>query len=349
MFMAITVVQVFVSLSIVVLSFIVARVSSFVLEKAKHLTNKTKFDLDDRIVEFLKKPLSVLIVFFGVLFAVRHISPDLTVAGFNLTRVFHVGGILIAAYFAARIFAGILKWYGEQIAVKTGSHLDDSLVPFIRRAIYILVFVVAGIAILNLFGVKVTAVLAGLGIASLAIGLALQDTLSNFFSGLWMAFDRPIKVGDFVEIDANKAGYVEDISWRNTKIRTLSNNLVIVPNSKLSQNILTNYQAPNSEMSLIIPVSVGYASDLERVEKVVLDVARNVQKNVKGAVKSFEPLVRYKEFQDSGISFSVVLRVDSYAQQYVVKHEFIKQLHKRFKAEKIEIPFPQRVVYLKKS
>lgn len=346
--MAITIIRLITAVFIVLLSFIISKIIGFILEKAKHIATKTKFELDDRIIEFLERPLSVLTVFLGVFFAVKYLSPDLVLYSVNLTKAFQVLGILMAAYFTARVFAGILRWYGDEIASKTKSHLDDSLIPFMRRAIYLVVFTIAGIVILNLFGIKLTGVLAGLGIASLAVGLALQDTLSNFFSGIWMAFDRPVKVGDFIEIEPTKSGHVEEISWRNTRIRTLQNNIVIVPNSKLSQNVLTNYHAPNSEVGVRVDVSISYDADLEKVEKITQEIARNIQKTEKGAVKGFEPPVRYSEFGDSGINFYVMLRAETYPDQFFIKHEFIKQLYKRFKKEKIEIPYPQRVIHIKK-
>lgn len=346
--MAITIAKLVTAVFIVLLSFIISKIARFILEKAKKVATKTKFELDDRIIEFLERPVSVLSIFLGVFFAIKYISPDLIIYEINLTKPFQVAGILIAAYFTARIFAGILRWYGDEIATKTKSHLDDSIVPFMRRAVYLVVFTIAGIFILNLFGIKLTAVLAGLGIASLAVGLALQDTLSNFFSGIWMAFDRPIKVGDFIEIEPTKTGHVEEISWRNTRIRTLQNNIVIIPNSKLSQNILTNYHAPNSEVGVKAEASVSYDMDLEKVEKITQEVAEKIQKTIKGAVKTFEPTVRYNEFGDSGINFYVMLRAETYPDQFFIKHEFIKQLYKKFKKERIEIPYPQRVIHIKK-
>ncbi|MFH1211153.1 MAG: mechanosensitive ion channel family protein [archaeon] len=335
--MALTVRDFIISVMILFLSFILAKIVIFVLEKVKKLASKTKFTLDDRILEFLERPIWVLFILLGVFFAVYNISPGAIRFGLE-SRIIHSIIVVIAAYFTARTFAGILRWYGDEIARKTKSHLDDSLIPFMRRAIYLIVFAIAAIVILRLFNVKITAFLAGLGIASLAIGLALQDTLSNFFSGVWMAFDRPVKVGDFIEVDGGRAGYVEEISWRNTRVRTLTNNIIIMPNSKLSQNVVTNYEAPTSELFISVPVYVSYDSDLEKVEKVTLDVGKHIQKTVKGAVKDYEPVVRFSEFREFGVGFSVSLKVASYADQFVIRHEFVKQLNKRFRQDKIEAP-----------
>ena len=138
--------------------------------------------------------------------------------------------------------------------------------------------------------------MASLGIAGLAVALALQDTFSNFFSAVYITADRPVKVGDYIELENGLKGYVEDVGWRSTRLRTLPNNSIIIPNNKLAQSILTNYDAPKPEMSIVIPVGVSYNSDLEKVEKVTVDVAKKVLGSVEGGVADFEPFIRYKEF-----------------------------------------------------
>ncbi|MFH1332502.1 MAG: mechanosensitive ion channel family protein [archaeon] len=346
--MALTVTQVIISILVIVLSVIVAKIVVFIMGKFKHFTSKTRFSLGDRIIEFLMRPIRIFIILAGIFIAVYLIDPDLQIYGIPFNTIFKVLGILIGAYFAARVFAGMLRWYGDQVAHRTKSKLNDHLLPFLRNFIYVIVFIIAGVITLRILGVQITPLLAGLGIASLAIALALQDTLSNVFSAIWVGLERPIKPGDYIEIDGGKSGYVQDMSWRTTKIRTLPNNLVIIPNSKIAQSIITNYQAPNAEMAVLVNVSVSYDSDLEKVEKVTIEVGKHIQKTVKGAVRTFEPFIRYNEFGDSGIGFTVILRAETYVDQYLIKHEFIKQLHKRFNKEKIEIPFPQRVVHLKK-
>ncbi|MEM4266848.1 MAG: mechanosensitive ion channel family protein [Candidatus Nanoarchaeia archaeon] len=346
--MAVTVTQVGLSAFVIVLFFIFAKIFVLIMDKAKHFASKTKFSLDDRILQFLVRPIRILIVLAGVFVAVYLLDKDLEIYGIPFGKIFNILAVVVGAYLAARVFAGILQWYQDEIAQKTDTKFDDHIIPFIKKFVYVIFFVIAGVFVLHMLGIQLTPLLAGLGIASLAIALALQDTLSNVFSAIWVGIERPIKPGDYIEIDGGKSGYVEDISWRTTKIRTLPNNLIIVPNSTIAKSIITNYQAPNAEVSVVIPVSVGYNSDLEKVEKVTIDVAKHIQKTVNGAVKTHDPLIRYNEFQESGIGFSVILRAETFVDQYLIKHEFIKQLHKRFKKEKIEIPFPQRVVHLKK-
>jgi len=219
------------------------------------------------------------------------------------------------------------------------------LLPTIDKIISIFIYAVAFIIILDQLNIDVTPLVASLGVATLAVGLALQDTLSNFFAGLYILADRPIRIGDYIELDTGDKGFVEEIGWRSTRIKTLPNTIVIIPNSKLVQTKIINYHLPEEEMAVIVQCGVSYFSDLEKVEKATVEVAREIQQTVQGAVKNFEPFIRYHTFGDSNINFSIVLRVEKFVDQYLVVHEFIKKLHRRYKEEGIEISFPARILY----
>jgi small-conductance mechanosensitive channel len=237
------------------------------------------------------------------------------------------------------------------MATRTKSKMDDKYLHVFRRIINIIILAVVGMMILSALGVQITPLIASLGIGGLAIALALQDTLANFFSGFYMISDRAVQIGDYVEIDAPGGtikGVVEDIGWRTSKLKTLTDNHVIVPNSQFANATVINYQAPRSEMSLIIPVGVSYNSDLEKVERVTNEVIKDTLQNVEGGVKDFEPLIRYREFADSSINLIAILRITEPVKQGLIRHEFVKRLKKRYDKEGIEIPFPQRDIHMKK-
>jgi small-conductance mechanosensitive channel len=118
----------------------------------------------------------------------------------------------------------------------------------------------------------------------------------------------------------------------------------VVPNAKLADLIVRNFSLPVDEQSVVIGVGVSYASDLEFVEKVTIEVARETLRAVNGGVVEFDPFTRYNEFGDSSINFSVILRVRTFSDRFLITHEFMKRLHARYEKEGIEIPFPQRVV-----
>lgn len=208
-------------------------------------------------------------------------------------------------------------------------------------------FVVGILGILFLLqnlGVSITPILTALGVGGLALALALQDTLANFFAGLQLVATKKVKRGDYVRLETGDEGYVVDIDWRHTSIRQLPSNMILVPNSKLSNSVITNFYYPRSEMSVLFDVGVDYGSDLRQVERVTIDVARETLREIPGGVSDFEPFIRFHTFNDSSIDFTVILRVHEYTDQYLVKHDFVKRLHERYRDEGIVIPFPMRTL-----
>lgn len=251
----------------------------------------------------------------------------------------------------AKVFMiSIVIWLIERIA--TGfcrstvvfTNLNVNTRALLATIARVVILVVGILVILDTVGVSITPLLASLGVGSIAVALALQDTLSNFFGGLYLLADKPIRIGDFVKVDGIE-GHVVDIGWRSTRIRTGGNGTFIVPNSKLASNQLQNYDLPNPTSVIVIPCSVSYDADLQSVEKIALDVVREVAERISEIDKSHVPLVRFTKFADSGIEFNLSVRVLSYASAGLVRHELIKALHIRFNAEKIEIPYPQRVIH----
>ena len=243
------------------------------------------------------------------------------------------------------------------------SHLADDLIQAVffskgtlfpntsifTNIVKIIVYSMGIVFIMHVLGIPIAPALTALGVGGLAMALALQDTLSNLFSGLQMLASKKLKPGDYISLDSGQEGFVEDIAWRNTTIRALGNHIIIVPNSLMSSSIVKNFILPDSENSILIPVGVSYDSDLKKVEKITIEVAKKIQMAVDGAVKNHEPVIRYNEFADSSINFNVILRSGDFTSQFLIKHEFIKALHERFNKEGIDIPFPIRTVYLKKE
>lgn len=342
-------VNLWIPLAVIIGSWVLSHVVTGFMNLLRKATSKTKTTLDDKIIDALKLPVRILFLFLGIFYAIYYVNPTLTVNGFSITELYIVLGILFVGFVLSRLIKTFLIWYALEIAEKTKSRLDNSFFPFIRKFISVMIYAIVFLIVLDRFGIEIGPLLASLGIAGLAVALALQDTLSNFFAGLYVVADQPLKVGNYVQLESGVSGFVDEIGWRSTRIRTLAGNLVIVPNSKISQTVLTNYDMPEAPMSLVVNVGISYNSDLEKAEKVIVDVARKIQKSVQGADKKFEPFVRYKEFADSSINLAVTLRVNNFVDQYLVQHEFMKELHKRFKKEKIEIPFPQRDIHIKKK
>lgn len=264
---------------------------------------------------------------------------DLTerMAGY-LDTALQLAAIFVITVVATRLAGALTRLYTSR---------EDAVVPASSIFVNIVrIFIVAiGVLIaLTALGVQIGPLLAALGVGGLAVALALQDTLSNLFSGLQLIGSKQLTPGEYIALETGEEGYVEDMTWRFTTIRQISNNLVVVPNSKLATSRIINYHRPVHEMSVLVPVGVAYGSDLEHVERVTLEVAAEVVDRVEGHIEGFEPLVRYHTLGDSAIQFNVVLRTNEIANQHVLRHEFIKALAARYADEQIEIPYPQRTL-----
>jgi small-conductance mechanosensitive channel len=290
------------------------------------------------ILKQISKPLIILFLVIGVYTAIRQLSIIINYIIW-LDGLIFILTTLIFALLISRIISVIMLGY---LKIKRGFERPPKL---INMTVSIIIYIIAIAVILSYFQIDITPLIAGVGLGALAIGLALQSTLSNFFAGMHLVSDRPIDVGDYIEIDENTKGTVEDIGWRSTRIRTLADNLLIIPNAKLSESNITNFSKPKQDMSLWIPCGVAYESDLKKVEKITLEVAKHIQMNTDGAVKNFEPGFRFKEFGDSNINFTTILRINDPLKRFAVRNEFIKELKERFNKEKIEISWPIRKIY----
>lgn len=305
-----------------------------------NLVRRTKWEGDEIIVHALRGASFVLFTTLGVYIAIRSASFNsefLSLVHKGITIV----AILAITVIISRISVGFVNLYSRKIG---GVMLSTSIFANLTGT---LVFLIGVLIILQSLGISITPILTALGVGGLAVALALQDTLSNLFSGIQVIASRQIRVGDYVKLSSGEEGYVEDITWRYTTIRALPNNLIIVPNSKLASSLVTNYAFPEKELAVLIDVGVAYDSDLKKVEEVTIDVAKSVMSEIEGGVPEFEPFIRYHTFGDSSINFTVILRAREYVGSYLVKHEFVKRLHRRYNVENIQIPFPIRTVYMK--
>mgnify|MGYP002629468762 CR=1 FL=1 len=251
--------------------------------------------------------------------------------------VFIVGGASVTLALAA-IASKLVDTYGVVVAPTV------PVSSLMRNIAWGGVAVLGALTIFNGVGLSITPMLTALGVGGLAVALALQEPLANFFAGLFITLSGQIRVGDYVKLDSGQEGYVADFSWRSTRLHMLANNLIVVPNAKLAQAIVTNHHLPSTDLAVLVDIGVDYDSDLVQVERVVIDVGRTVMKEVQGGVPEFEPFIRYHTFSDSSINFTTILRGQEFVDQYLVKHEFVKRLHARFNQEGIVIPFPIRTI-----
>lgn len=298
-----------------------------------------------RLLRSLNRPIFLLIVTQGIIWALA--TPSYLVSWHPVLQDISIAlAIIIAAYGLGKAIAAIIEWYMRSRGVRRKAKIDEGLVRFIRRIVLLAFYVLGALFLMAYFHIDLTPIIAGLGIGGLAVALALQPTLANFFAGTQIVSDRVVRVGDYIELNDGTRGYVTDVGWRSTRIRTPYNNMVIIPNSNLAASIITNYYGPTMDIGVIVNCGVSYSSDLTQVQTAALDVARNVIEELDEAVKTFEPWFGFEQFGDSNIDFWVWIQAKDRLASFRLKSELIRRLHARFEQEGITINYPvRRLVY----
>ena len=314
-------------------------IKKIVFSRVERFASKTKSKLDDILLSALDFPL-VLLIFVSGVFILERFSPILTDS--ELSKYFFIAlkttTVIAIVMFMDRLLNNLIQAYSHKVDVlRTSGGVARTFVRIIVMGLGLLI-------LLDSFGVSITPLLASLGIGSLAVALALQPTLENFFSGIQIVIDKSVKVGQFIKLDSGEEGYVAKIGWRSTWVRMLPNNVVVIPNKVLVDSKVLNYYYPETEMAVLVQVGVHYDADLKHVEKVTCEVGKQIMKEVQGGVPEFDPFIRYHTFNDFSIDFTVILRAKEFVDNYLIKHEFIKRLHERYKKEGIVIPYPIRAI-----
>ena len=312
----------------------------YIHKRLTSLVQKTKWSGDDVILNALEPQIIPWFILIAVYISISSINANIPFIGYVDTL------ILILLIFSAtvtinRILVGLLQSWAEN---KEGGLPSTTMFTNLVR---ITVFIIGILIILDSLNISITPLLTALGVGGLAISLALKDTLSDVFSGLNILLSQKVRPGDFIQLDSGEMGYIQNITWRNTTLLERSNNIISIPNSKMSTSLVRNFDINESSISVGVPIGVDYDSDLEKVEEVVLDVANSVLNDLDGVVKEHSPALRYKSFGESSIDLMVYFRGKKYGDNNLIIHEFIKRIHKRFQTEGIDIPYPIRTVIQK--
>ena len=339
----------------VFLGFVVAALIVRIIIRLIHrkLKNQDASSVTSIILQSVKTPITAILLISGLLSAyllvlsIENVLPS----GFSDTRdlsikIWKVMTILITTFAIAKTIDHLIDWYLLNIAEKTETKIDDTLLPTLRRVLPITIYAAGALVAIDSIGISISPILAGLGIGGLAVALAVQPTLSNFFAGTYVVTEGELKEGDFIELEGGPSGYVEEVGWRSTKIRSRFNNLVIIPNSRMAESIVTNYFSPTPAMNVIVTGGVAYESNLVDVEKYALEEARTVIEQSEKAIKGMEPAFGFSNFGDSNVDFYVFLQAIDRAGTFGLRSELIKRIHDRFNREGIEINYPVRKLIL---
>lgn len=318
-----------------------ALVEKLLLPWLKKLARRTPWLTGDYLISILKRRLSFGVMLVGgfiglALIPLDEKSKDLAVKSLNVVMIAYF------TFWASAIAITLFELYLRHMDPEAERLPSSSI---IKNIIKVIILILGMLMVFNSLGISITPILTALGVGGLAVALALQETLGNLFTGLQLVATGKVKPGDYIYLDSGDEGYVLDISWRNTTLRTIFNTVIVIPNTKLGSSIMTNYMQEGKHIIITVENGVAYGSDLYKVEKVTTEVAEWCQKEVEGGVRNYKPFMRFHTFGDSNINFTVRLCIHEFRNKFLMEHKFVQKLHQRFMEEDIEISWPVRVVH----
>ena len=310
---------------------------------ARLIENGTNQRIGAELVRAVRKPLIAIMFLQGLYWAFNYFI-DSRAEFFTYTNnIVVVASIFLGSISLVSLLRLLFSGYLDN---RSDKDLGEArILPTLRRITTISVYILAIMLSLDYMGIAISPILAGFGIGGLAVALAVQPTLSNFFAGTYLVSGNVITPGDFVELENGFRGYGTEIGWRSTRLRTPFNNAVVIPNSRLSDSMITNYNNPDAPIGVLIECGVSYESDLQFVEKTTIEVAQNIVRELTEAIND-TPWFSFSRFGDSNIDFWVWVTARDYLSSFKVQSEIIKALHGKFTEHGIVINYPVRTVYM---
>ena len=315
-------------ITVAVAYFIGLVLSRIVARRLERLAARTSGDWDDVLVAELKRRVPFWAFLVGLYLSLAYwaLNPQALQFATRLLSALGVASLTIAA---AAIAVRLVATYGPRVSP------EAPVSSLAQNVVRVLVIVLGVLVIVRSFGYDITPMLTALGVGGLAVALALQEPLSSLFAGIFITLAQQVRIGDYIRLDTGAEGYVVDFNWRAARLRQLADNVIIVPNSKLAQAIVTNFSQPTAELGVGVDLVVDRSSDLARVEQAALDVANAVMRDARAGVPNAQPSVRFSGLPEGGVKLSVGMRARSFADQFQLQHEFIKRVHARFAQEGI--------------
>jgi len=336
--------QIGISALIVLVTVILGRwLVRFLLHRVlRALAKRTETSLDDAIIQALFPSMYLLAIVIAFNVGVDRLDFISGVWQGKLGDVFYVSYFLVGFIAVWRIIVLVTKWYGRELATKTETKLDEQMIPlFIRVAQIALVFI-ALVMLLGHFDVDVSALVATLGVGSLAVALAAKETLEDTLAGFVIMIDRPFRIGDRIEIqDLDTWGDVVDIGLRSSRIRTRDNRLVIVPNSIIGKSLIVNYSYPDTQYRIQIHIGVEYGAEVELARETIISAVRGVE----GVLPDKKVEALFLEFGDSALIFRVRWWLESYVDTRRMFDSVNSAIYKALNEKEIGIPNPQLDVH----
>ncbi|MDK2974898.1 MAG: MscS family rane protein [Methanofollis sp.] len=311
--------------------------------------DSTASKIDDILVAAIGKPLIIAVLILTVYFSIvlSGLIPDRYVYLLDskyLTAVY----ILLGTWIVSSFSYNFIHLYGRWMSSRTESEVDDRIINVLEIAVKYIIWFVAFLLVLSTLEIDITPLLAGAGIAGVAVALAAQDILSNFFGGALIVMDKPFKMNDRIKID-EYVGDVVSVGPRSTRLQTLDYQLVTIPNSKIANSVIINYALPEVRLKIKIPVSVAYGSDVKRVKEILIEIANEAVESPACVLSYPPPGVYFLEFAESSLNFTLVVWAKVFNMAWDVQDFINTRIDERFAEEGIEIPFPQVDVHIRKD
>lgn len=302
-----------------------------IVHRLQKLAARTSWDWDDPVIGEARKRIPFWALLVGISLSIPYWPLSATWA----TRIGLTAKALLVLSITSAIAAVAVRLLTVLIPRVDPEAQVSGLMKNIVRAV---IFTTGLLVVLKSLNYEITPMLAALGVGGLAVALALQEVFSNLFAGIFVTFGGQVRIRDYIRIEGGPEGFIKDFKWRATMVETMAGNVVIVPNSKVSQSIITNFTRPTPEMGVTIEITVAPDADLAHVEKVAMDVSRRVMNEVEGGVPHCEPTVRFSGFSTLGITCLVNVRCRAYPDHQLVRHELIKRVQMALLDAGIKLP-----------
>ncbi len=327
-------------LFILTVSLIVAFIAKFILiQVLKPLAKKTKTKVDDLVIKSVSAILFYLLLALGFKIGFQTFQFQTLIYN-NLVDTFLIVLVVLAL---VRIINNFSKYWIKDWAKKTESTADDRLIPLVEKILKVMVLILAVIFVFDAWDIDISPLLATAGIAGIAIGFAVRDSLANIMGGLQLVLDKTFKVGDKVQIESGEMGVILDIGLRSTKLKTYDNEVIYIPNGQLANARVKNFTVPDLSVRVNVEFGVVYGSDSEKVRQVVLEAVQNIE----GVLEEPAPVVQFLKMSDFSLDYVVRVWIREYTEAYDMKLSVTDAVYNALNQAGIGIPFPTRTIFTK--
>jgi MscS family membrane protein len=260
------------------------------------------------------------------------------------THAIYILQVVTATFLAYTMLRGLMGWYDRHLTAGKAAHINAQMAGLLRKTAKVLCTFIAATIILGHFGIQITGLLATAGVASLAVAFAAQETIANMIAGFILIVDRPFREGHRVELASGKIGDVVEIGLRSTKILSLENTILNIPNAEIAKSTLINLNEPTPVYTIRATIGVAYRSDLRRVKQILLDVMNAHPEVLK--TRPHHPQVYFSKFGDWALELTYIYWIPDYREHQRFRDEINMAINDRFEAENIQVPFPQPDIHI---